>query len=60
VRFGPPLAPPTDANDSRALRTYTREIMAAMADLLPPEMRAAEQNAAAVADPGGDNEGANP
>ncbi len=59
VRFGPPLAPPTDANDSRALRTYTREIMAAMAALLPPEMRAAEQNAAAATDPGGDNEGAN-
>lgn len=42
VRFGPPLFPPKDADDSRALRTYTREIMAAMADLLPPEMRAAE------------------
>ena len=58
VRFGPPLAPPTDANEARALRTYTRAIMAAMADLLPPEMRAAEQNADAAADPRGENNGA--
>ena len=40
VRFGPPLPPPAATDDARALRGYTREIMAAMADLLPPEMRA--------------------
>ena len=57
VRFGPPLAPPTIMDNARALRTYTREIMAAMADLLPPEMRTAEQ-ATAVADPGGNDAGA--
>ncbi len=56
VRFGPPLSPPAEVDDSRALRTYTREIMAAMADLLPPERRAAEQ-AAALAEPGGNNVG---
>jgi 1-acyl-sn-glycerol-3-phosphate acyltransferase len=57
VRFGPPLSPPAAVDDSRALRTYTRAIMAAMADLLPPERRTAEQ-AAAVADPGGNDAGA--
>ncbi len=41
VRFGPPLAPPTDPNDSRALRTYTRQIMNAMAELLPPDLQGA-------------------
>jgi 1-acyl-sn-glycerol-3-phosphate acyltransferase len=48
VRFGPPLPPPTEAEDSRALRTYTRAIMAAMADLLPPEMRTEDQHRAAA------------
>ena len=35
VRVGRPLPPPGDPNDSRALRTYTRQIMQAMTDLLP-------------------------
>jgi hypothetical protein len=33
VRFGAPLPPPADANDSRALRTFTREIMQAISEL---------------------------
>jgi 1-acyl-sn-glycerol-3-phosphate acyltransferase len=33
VRFGPPLPPPANANDSRALRTFTREIMQAIGEL---------------------------
>jgi 1-acyl-sn-glycerol-3-phosphate acyltransferase len=39
VRVGKPLPPPTDPNDSRALRAYTRQIMQAMTDLLPEELR---------------------
>ena len=50
VRFGPPLAPPTAVDDSRALRTYTRDIMAAMAALLPAEMRVGEQDGAETSD----------
>ena len=38
VRFGQPLAPPAELDDSRALRTYTWQIMQAMADLLSEEM----------------------
>ena len=56
VRFGPPLPPPAEIDDSHALRTYTRAIMAAMADLLPPERRTAEQGA--VTEPGGNDAGA--
>jgi 1-acyl-sn-glycerol-3-phosphate acyltransferase len=40
VRFGAPLFPPPDPNDSRALRNYTRQIMAAIGELaagLAPE-----------------------
>lgn len=48
VRFGPPLPPPADPNDSRALRVYIRQIMQAMSELLPPEERAAEQAASAT------------
>lgn len=33
VRFGPPLPPPVDTNDSRALRTFTRQIMQAISGL---------------------------
>jgi len=33
VRFGPPLPPPEDPNDSRALRNFTRQIMHAISDL---------------------------
>lgn len=33
VRFGAPLTPPTNQDDSRALRTYTRQIMQAIAEL---------------------------
>ena len=39
VRIGKPLPPPVDPNDSRALRIYTRQIMQAMTDLLPEELR---------------------
>lgn len=39
VRFGRPLSPPADPDDSRALRNYTRQIMQAMSDLLPEEMQ---------------------
>lgn len=39
VRVGAPLPPPADPNDSRALRAYTRQIMQAMTDLLPVELR---------------------
>lgn len=51
VRFGKPMPPPRDPNDSRALRAYTRQIMQAMADLLPPELRAAELRAAELPSP---------
>jgi 1-acyl-sn-glycerol-3-phosphate acyltransferase len=37
VRFGPPLPPPSDPNDSRALRQYTRQIMQAIGDLAQDE-----------------------
>ena len=40
VRFGAPLIPPANPDDSRALRTYTRQIMQAIAELargLEPE-----------------------
>lgn len=33
VRFGLPLLPPADPNDSRGLRQYTRQIMQAISDL---------------------------
>jgi 1-acyl-sn-glycerol-3-phosphate acyltransferase len=33
VRFGPPLPPPADPNDSRALRNFTRQIMQAISEL---------------------------
>lgn len=33
IRFGDPLWPPLDPNDSRALRQYTRQIMQAISDL---------------------------
>jgi 1-acyl-sn-glycerol-3-phosphate acyltransferase len=36
ARVGAPLTPPTDPGDRRSLRSYTRDIMAAIADLLPP------------------------
>jgi len=39
AHVGKPLPPPADPNDRRSLRNYTREIMAAIADLLPPELR---------------------
>jgi hypothetical protein len=39
VRFGRPLAPPADPDDSRALRTYIRQIMQSMAELLPEELQ---------------------
>jgi hypothetical protein len=39
VRFGRPLAPPADPDDSRALRIYIRQIMQAMAELLPEELQ---------------------
>lgn len=42
ARVGRPLPPPTDAGDRRSLRSYTREIMAAIADLLPPALRSQE------------------
>lgn len=48
ARVGPPLPPPADPNDRRALRSYTREIMAAIAELLPPSHRA--QSAAEMED----------
>lgn len=41
ARVGKPLPPPSDPNDRRALRNYTRDIMDAMADLLPQELRSA-------------------
>ncbi len=37
VRFGDPIPPPTDKNDSRALRRYIREIMGAMEAMLPQD-----------------------
>ena len=46
VRYGPPMPPPADRNDSRALRTYTRNIMQAMAALLPDYQQDVEQHAA--------------
>jgi 1-acyl-sn-glycerol-3-phosphate acyltransferase len=39
ARIGPPLPPPCDPGDHRALRTFTREIMLATAALLPPDLR---------------------
>lgn len=39
ARVGKPLSPPADVGDRRLLRRYTREIMAAIADLLPPALR---------------------
>ncbi len=42
ARVGKPLPPPADAGDRRSLRSYTREIMAAIADLLPPALRGQE------------------
>lgn len=42
ARVGKPLPPPTDPNDRRSLRSYTREIMTAIADLLPPALRTQE------------------
>jgi len=39
ARVGKPLPPPTDPNDWRSLRSYTREVMAAIANLLPPALR---------------------
>ena len=41
ARIGEPLHPPRDPNDRRSLRSYTRDIMAAMANLLPPSLREA-------------------
>ncbi len=47
ARVGAPLPPPSDPHDRRALRSYTRAIMAAMAELLPPSLRErAESNEA--------------
>jgi len=42
ARVGAPLPPPADPGDRRSLRSYTREIMAAIAELLPPALRTAE------------------
>jgi 1-acyl-sn-glycerol-3-phosphate acyltransferase len=55
VRFGEPLMPPTDPNDSRALRAYTRQIMETMNNLLPEERRGelARRTAQAEADGAG-------
>ena len=39
VRYGPPLTWNGDARDEDASRTYTEQIMLAIAALLPPEMR---------------------
>lgn len=39
ARIGRPLIPPKDADDRRSLRAFTRDIMAAIAALLPPELR---------------------
>lgn len=50
VRFGLPLMPPTDPNDSRALRVYTRQIMDAMNNLLPEDRRAELARRAAQAE----------
>ncbi|GIK75104.1 MAG: 1-acyl-sn-glycerol-3-phosphate acyltransferase [Chloroflexota bacterium] len=43
ARVGEPLPPPHDPNDRRSLRSYTRDVMAAMANLLPPSLRAESQ-----------------
>ncbi|HRA65612.1 MAG TPA: hypothetical protein PL187_06275 [Caldilinea sp.] len=40
ARVGKPLSPHADPHDRRALRTYTRDILDAIADLLPPSLRA--------------------
>lgn len=39
ARVGKPLPPPADPHDHRALRIYTRDIMNAIADLLPPSLQ---------------------
>jgi 1-acyl-sn-glycerol-3-phosphate acyltransferase len=39
AHVGKPLPPPADPGDRRSLRNYTREIMTAIADLLPPALR---------------------
>jgi len=39
ARIGEPLTPPSNPNDRRSLRSYTRDIMAAMANLLPSSLR---------------------
>ncbi|MCS6826118.1 MAG: 1-acyl-sn-glycerol-3-phosphate acyltransferase [Caldilinea sp.] len=39
ARIGRPLTPPKDVDDRRSLRSFTRDIMAAIAALLPPELR---------------------
>jgi 1-acyl-sn-glycerol-3-phosphate acyltransferase len=57
VRFGPPLTPPAAVDDSRALRTYTRDIMDAMAALLPAAMRVGEQDGGGTTDRASTQEG---
>jgi len=39
ARIGRPLTPPPNVGDRRSLRAFTRDIMAAIASLLPPELR---------------------
>jgi 1-acyl-sn-glycerol-3-phosphate acyltransferase len=46
VRIGLPLPPPEDVNDSRALRNFTRQIMAAIAELAVGLEDPAEQQSA--------------
>jgi 1-acyl-sn-glycerol-3-phosphate acyltransferase len=42
ARVGKPLPPPAESGNRHALRSYTRTIMAAIADLLPPALRSSE------------------
>lgn len=44
ARVGKPLPPPEDPTDRRSLRQYTRDIMAAIAELLPPSLRDSESS----------------
>lgn len=39
AKVGAPIAPPTDLDDRRSLRSFTREIMDAIAAMLPVELR---------------------
>lgn len=45
ARIGEPLHPPHNPSDRRSLRSYTRDVMAAMASLLPPSLRESSDGA---------------